>query len=202
VATERPAAEIETTRVSCAGSALAFLLRRLGSLNGGYRPGLQDNVLRELTSEREGGDLPRIAGWFASRSGELARLGNRIGARMVALRTPVVLDWVAGGSGHRGAVMITAGDILHPGSRILSPHALAITFEGTLQRTVSRKLDTGGSGGTPVGSRRAASASDGLVGFDPWPGKGRLSPLPAAELEDAHRRCHHRAFLLYSYGWS
>lgn len=181
MATERPAAEIETTRVTCAGSALAFLLRRLGSLNGGYRPGLQDTVLRELATERQGGDLPRIAGWFASRSAELARLGNRIGARMVALRTPVVLDWVAGGSGHRGAVLITAGDILHPGSRILSPHALAITFEA---------------------SRRAASAVDSLVGFDPWPGKGRLSPLPAAELEDAHRRCHHRAFLLYSYGWS
>ena len=181
MATERPAAEIETTRVSCAGSALAFLVRRLGSLNGGYKPGLQDTVLRELTSEREGGDLPRIAGWFANRSGELARMGNRIGARMVALRTPIVLDWVAGGSGHRGAVLITAGDILHPGSRILSPHALAITFEG---------------------ARRSAPATTGLVGFDPWPGKGRLSPLPAAELEDAHRRCHHRAFLLYSYGWS
>ncbi|HTE56919.1 MAG TPA: hypothetical protein VK698_38970 [Kofleriaceae bacterium] len=181
MASDQLAVEIETTRVTCAGAAAAFLLRRLGALNGGYAPGVQDMFLRELATERDGGDLPRVASWFANRSAELARLGNRIGARMVAIRTPIVLDWVAGGQGHRGAVLVTAGDILHPGSRIQSPHALAIACESS----------------RPKNGQRA-----GLVGHDPWPGKGRLSPLPAAELEDAHRRCHHRAFLLYSYGWS
>jgi hypothetical protein len=180
VATTVPSVDIETTRVSCAGAATAFLLRRLGSLAGAYTPGVQDQFLRELVTESDGSDLPRVARWFARRASDLARLGNRMGARMVAIRTPAVLDWVVGGSGHRGAVLITSGEILHPGAGIGAPHALAVACEST---------------------RRLGFQRDGLVGFDPWPGIGRLSPLPPA-LEDAHRRCLHRAFLLYSYGWS
>lgn len=178
--TQPTVVEIETTRVTCAGAATSFLLRRLGALSGAYAPGIQDQVLRELVTESEGGDLARVARWFAGRAAELARLGNRIGARMVAIRTQVILDWVGEGHGHRGAVLVTSGEILHPGAGIRAPHAVALTCE------TSRRL----------GFRR-----DGLVGFDPWPGMGRLSPLPPA-LEEAHRRCLHRAFLLYSYGWS
>jgi len=173
--------EIETTRISCAGAATAFLLRRLGALAGGYAPGVQDQFLRELSVQSEGGDLARVARWFAGRTSELARLGNRVGARMVAIRTPAILDWVGAGEGHRGAVLATAGDVLHPGAGIQSAHAIAVACEST--------------------RRLGFLQRDGLVGFDPWPGMGRLSPLPA-QLEEAHRRCLHRAFLLYSYGWS
>ncbi len=180
MATTVPDLEIETTRISCAGSATAFLLRRLGALAGGYSPGVQDQFLRELVTQSDGGDLARVARWFARRASDLAQLGNRIGARMVAIRTPTVLDWVTGGQGHRGAVLVTSGEILHPGAGIAAPHALAVACET---------------------SRRLGFQRDTLVGFDPWPGMGRLSPLPPA-LEDAHQRCLHRAFLLYSYGWS
>jgi len=172
--------EIETTRITCAGAATAFMVRRLGALAGGYAPGVQDQFLRELVTEADGGDVGRVARWFASRAAHLARLGNRIGARMVAFRTAAILDWVGDGQGHRGAVLVTSGEVLHPGAGIRGPHAVAIACESTKR----------------LGIRR-----DGLVGFDPWPGMGRLSPLPPA-LEEAHRRCLHRAFLLYSYGWS
>ena len=180
VTSQQPSVQIETTRVTCAGAATAFLLRRLGALAGRYAPGIQDQVLRELTIERDGGDLFRVASWFANRAAELARLGNRIGARMVAIRTPTALDWVVGGSGHRGAVLVTSGEILHPGSGIQGGHAIALTCEP---------------------NSRSGSPADGLVGFDPWPGMGRLSPLPV-KLEEAHRSCLYRAFFLYSYGWS
>lgn len=172
--------EIETTRSTCAGAATAFLVRRMGALAGGYSPGTQDRFLRELNTEQDGSDLARVARWFASRAAELARLGNRIGARMVAIQTGNILDWVGDGQGHRGAVLVTSGSILHPGSGIESPHAIAVACETT---------------------RRLGFRREGLVGFDPWPGIGRISPLPP-QLEDAHRRCLHRAFLLYSYGWS
>jgi hypothetical protein len=172
--------EIGTTRVTCAGAATAFLLRRLGALAGGYAPGIQDQFLRELDTVQDGSDLSRVARWFAGRASELSRLGNRIGARMVAIRTQIVLDWVEHGNGHRGAVLVTSGETLHPGAGIQNPHAVAVACES---------------------SRRLGLKRDGLVGFDPWPGMGRLSPLPS-QLEEAHRRCLHRAFLLYSYGWS
>jgi hypothetical protein len=168
--------QIESTRSTCAGAATAFLVRRMGALAGGYSPGVQDQILRELATEAGGGDLVRAAGWFAQRAADLARLGNRIGARMVAIRTPVIIDWVGEGKGHRGAVLVTEGELLHPGAGIRAAHAIALTCE-------------------------KARGRDALVGFDPWPGKGRLSPLPGG-LEEAHRRCLHRAFLLYSYGWS
>jgi hypothetical protein len=178
VATDQPTVEvkIESTRSTCAGAATAFLVRRMGALAGGYAPGVQDQILRELATEAGGGDLVRAVRWFADRAADLARLGNRIGARMVAIRTTVIMNWVGEGNGHRGAVLVTSGELLHPGGGIRAPHAIALTCEKARGRVA-------------------------LVGFDPWPGKGRLSPLPSG-LEDAHRRCLHRAFLLYSYGWS
>jgi hypothetical protein len=167
------------TRTACAGAAAAFVLRRLGRAAGSYVPGrhgIIDRVLRELSTEEEGRDVTRVARWFAVRTAELARLGHRCGARLVAFRTPAILDWVAAGKGHRGAVLITSGEVLHPRAGIRAPHALAVTFD----------------------SRERGS---GLVGMDPWPGIGQVAPLPR-QLEEAHRRCLHRAFLLYSYGWS
>ena len=171
---------MQLTRTACAGAATAFVLRVLGSSTGAYTPGphtIVDRVLFELSTEQEGRDVGRVARWFAARAAELARLGHRYGARLVAFRTPAILEWVESGKGHRGAVLVTSGEILHPGAGIHAPHAVALTFE------------PGGRG------------SGALVGADPWPGMGRLAPLPA-QLEDAHRRCLHRAFLLYSYGWS
>jgi len=171
------------TRTACAGAATAFVLRKLGKHAGSYAPGCHgiiDRVLFELSREEEGRDVARVARWFATREPELARLGHRYGARLVAFRTPTIFDWVAGGQGHRGAVLVTAGEILHPGAGITSPHAVALTFD-------------------PEGRRRGR---DALIGVDPWPGIGKLTPLPAERLADAHRRCLYRAFLLYSYGWS
>jgi hypothetical protein len=75
-------------------------------------------------------------------------------------------------------VLITSGELLHPGSGIEAPHAIAVTCDQ---------------------SRRPGK--DSLIAVDPWPGMGLMVPIPGT-LERAHRRCLNRAFLLYSYGWS
>jgi hypothetical protein len=174
--------EMEITRTACAGAATAFVLRRLGRNAGAYSPqtpGIIDRVLFELGTESQGADLARVARWFADRAGELSRLGHRYGARLVAFRTGTILDWVSGGQGHRGAVLVTSGELLHPGSAIRAPHALAIAWD----------------------PRSRGRGRDALVAVDPWPGIGRIAPLPPT-LEAAHNRCLNRAFLVYSYGWS
>jgi len=177
-----PTVEMEITRTACAGAATAFLLRKLGKSAGAYSPqapSFMDRVLFELGTESQGADLQRVARWFADRAGELARLGHRYGARLVAFRTGSILDWVAAGQGHRGAVLMTSGELLHPGAVIRAPHALAIAWD----------------------PRSRGRGRDALVAVDPWPGMGRIAPLPPT-LESAHKRCLNRAFLVYSYGWS
>jgi len=166
------------TRMACAGASCAYLLRKLGKRAGSYAPGLVDRLLFELGTEQQGADLGRVARWFSGRTAELSRMGNRYGARLVAFKTPTILDWVKAGQGHRGAVMVTSGETLHPGAGISAPHAVALIWEP---------------------GKKAGQA--GLVAVDPWPGMGKLAPLPD-NLEAAHRRCLNRAFLLYSYGWS
>jgi hypothetical protein len=177
-----PTVEMEITRTACAGAATAFLLRRLGKNAGAYSPetpGIVDRVLFELGTASQGADLMRVARWFAERTGELARLGHRYGARLVAFRTGSILEWVSGGQGHRGAVLVTSGEILQPGTGISAPHALANAWD----------------------PRARGRGRDALVAVDPWPGMGRIAPLPPT-LENAHKRCLNRAFLVYSYGWS
>jgi hypothetical protein len=178
--------EMQMTRTACAGVATAFVLRKLGKCAGAYVPGapegpakVMDGILWALSTDRDGRDLTQVARWFAQHASDLARLGHRFGARLVAFRTPSILDWVASGQGHRGAVLVTSGETLHPGRGIMAPHALAVTFDVRAHRP----------------------GRDALIGMDPWPGIGRVAPLPRT-LEAAHRRCLHRAFLLYSYGWS
>ena len=170
--------ELEVTRTACAGAAAAYLVRKLGKHAGTYEGGLVDRVLHELASQKQGEDVSLVARWFTQRTSELARLGHRVGARLVAFRTPSILDWVASGSGHRGAVLMTAGELLHPGSGIQTPHAIAVAVDSSKRPGI-----------------------DSLVAMDPWPGMGRMAPLPGT-LERAHKRCLNRAILLYSYGWS
>jgi hypothetical protein len=125
-------------------------LRRLGKNAGAYspqQPSVVDRVLFELGTESQGADMARVARWFADRAGELARLGHRYGARLVAFRTGTILDWVAGGQGHRGAVLVTSGEILHPGAGISAPHALAIAWD----------------------PRARGAGREALVAVDPWP---------------------------------
>lgn len=170
--------EMEITRTACAGVAAAYLVRKLGKQAGTYNGGLVDRILHELTSDRQGGDVAQVARWFAQRTSELARVGHRVGARLVAFRTATILEWVAAGSGHRGAVLVTSGELLHPGSGIEAPHAIAV-----------------------VGDHSRRPGRDNLIAVDPWPGMGMMVPIPGT-LERAHMRCLNRAFLLYSYGWS
>ena len=170
--------EVEVTRTACAGAAAAYLVRKLGKHSGIYNYPLVDRLLHELNNARLGEDVTMVAHWFEGRTAELARIGHRVGARLIAFRTPTVLDWVASGSGHRGAVIMTAGGLLHPGSGIETPHAIAVTCDQ---------------------SRRPGR--DALMAMDPWPGMGKMSSLPAT-LEKAHKKCLNRALLLYSYGWS
>jgi hypothetical protein len=181
-----PTVEMQITRTACAGAATAFVMRKLGRSAGAYAPGaaagpaqIMDRVLYELSTDNQGRDLAHVQRWFAIRAAELARLGHRYGARLVAFRTAAILDWVATGHGHRGAVLVTAAEVLHPGAGVTGPHALAVTFDPAARR----------------GGR------DALIAVDPWPGIGRMAPPPRS-LEEAHRRCLNRAFLLYSYGWS
>src|SRR5688572_10168219 len=85
------------TPTACAGSAAAFLLRRIAYRAGAYAPGIQEYVFFDLTNTAVmGGTLDAVQRWFGGRVSDLQELGYRLNARRVAEPTATVLDWVKG----------------------------------------------------------------------------------------------------------
>jgi hypothetical protein len=113
-----------------AGAATAHVMKHLTERGGAAPVGVRaavDRLLIDLCDEVR--DVDAIADWF---TGTVARdpwLGHRFGGRLVALPTAAVLRWVGAGGGVRGAVLATAGEVLHPRQLFAVPHAVAITWE-------------------------------------------------------------------------
>jgi hypothetical protein len=179
------------TAHACAGSATAYILRRIAYRAGAYAPGIQEQMFHELNSGREGGSIEKVQRWFNTRVSMLHQLGYRLQARRVATPTPTLLDWVRAGRGHRGAMLPTSFRRMHPtpgagGKDNLDEsvaHAVGITMEN---------LD--------------AKSDEDLVMIDAWPGvKGDApdrGPVPTETLENAHRDRGFHALVFFWVGWS
>ncbi len=171
------------TPSSCAGSAAAFLLRRIAYRAGAYAPGIQEYVFFDLTNQPiMGGSIDAVQRWFGGRVGDLAELGYRLNARRVAEPTATVLEWVRDGVGYRGALLPTTYKKLHPLETEDVGHAVAITMD---------RLDP----------RR----DEELIMVDPWPGTANgahdRAAIPPA-LDSAHRDFKYNAIIFYWSGWS
>lgn len=166
------------TATACAGSATAYVLRRIAYRAGAYAPGIQEQVFHELNTSRDGGSIERVQTWFASRGGMLAELGYRLQCRRAAIPTSALLDWVKQGKGYRGAMLPTSFSRLH-GTMDAVDHAVGITVE-----------------------KLGAKGDDELAMIDPWPidqpDRGKLSP----KLDAAHRDRNYQALVFYWIGWS
>jgi hypothetical protein len=175
---------------ACAGAVTAYLLRRIAYRAGAYAPGIQEQLFHELNTSREGGTIDKVQRWFEGRVSALHELGYRLQARRVTAPTAALLDWVRAGRGHRGAMLPTAYEKLHPGPRAVGAevpddvpaHAIGITID-----RLSNKSD------------------EALIMIDPWPGtKPGVSDRDAvpATVEGAHRERNYHALVYYWTGWS
>lgn len=178
------------TATSCAGSATAYLLRRIAYRAGAYAPGIQEFVFHELNTQREGGSLEKVQRWFASRATSLQQLGYRLQCRRVTIPTSAIVQWVNEGRGYRGAMLPTNFRKIHPqpgaSGKDVNDDAVAHAVGLTVDR-IDQKAD------------------EDLVMIDPWPGvlgdasdRGKVSPT----LEAAHRDRNYHALQFYWTGWS
>jgi hypothetical protein len=171
------------TPTACAGSAAAFLLRRIAYRAGAYAPGIQEYVFFDLSNHSiMGGTIDAVQRWFGGRASDLQELGYRLNARRVAEATPAILDWVKGGVGYRGALLPTTFKKLHPTETDEVQHAVAITVD-----------------------RLEPKRDEELIMVDPWPGTtngARDRAAIPAMLESAHRDHKYNAIIFYWSGWS
>ena len=167
------------TPTACCGAVSAYLLRRIAYRAGAYAPGIHEALFHELTTSREGGTIEKVQSWFNGRLGELHDLGYRIQCWRIATPTPAMLDWVAGGRGYRGAMLLTNFTRLHPGDFAI-PHAVGVTVD---------RLD--------------AKSDEQLVMLDPWPGMAGVdrSKIPPA-LELAQRDRNYNGLAFCWSGWA
>lgn len=166
---------IDHTQTACAGSATAFVLKRIAATAGSYAPGIDEKLFFALTMDRYGASLELVDRWIGAYRDELQRLGYRFMFRRVAFRTGGIQNWVAAGKGYRGAVLPTVGKRLYPDLEIdRRRHAVALTID-------------------PEHGQ--------LSMVDPWPGKNSTSP-PPDQLEIAHRERRYAGLLLFWAGWS
>ena len=102
--------------------------------------------------------------------------------------------WVGGGDGFRGAILTTAGELLHKGSirPDVDTHAVALVTQ--TGKSQPKKTKTG---------------SSSLMLIDPWPNVVHKRPLGApealtelAELESAHRLRKYGTLLIFWAGFS
>lgn len=164
---------IDTTRTACAGAAAAYGLKRIAGRAGSYAPGIDEGLFFELTRDGAGLDLARVAAWFATNDAKLSRLGYRIGVRLVAFRTEVLVPWVRDGGGFRAAVVATACQVLHPDAGPTHASAIALVSD-------------------PKDAKRVRIV-------DPWPTPPQLRDVPP-NLGEAHARVLNRSLLLYWFG--
>ena len=179
----RVAIPVFHTQTQCAGSAAAYLLRRIAYRAGAYAPGIQEYVFFELSNHAvAGGSIDAVQRWFGAKVGDLQEMGYRLNARRVAEPTPTILEWVKEGRGFRGALIPTNFRKLHPAESEDVMHAVAVSVD---------RLEPG--------------ADEQLVMVDPWPGvangardKTTVPPI----LESAHRDYKFNAIIFYWAGWS
>lgn len=179
----RVAIPVFHTQTQCAGSAAAYLLRRIAYRAGAYAPGIQEYVFFELSNHAvAGGSIDAVQRWFGAKVGDLQEMGYRLNARRVAEPTPTILEWVKEGRGFRGALIPTNFRKLHPAESEDVMHAVAVAVD---------RLEPG--------------ADEQLVMVDPWPGvangardKTTVPPV----LESAHRDYKFNAIIFYWAGWS
>lgn len=179
----RVAIPVFHTQSQCAGSAAAYLLRRIAYRAGAYAPGIQEYVFFELSNHAvAGGSIDAVQRWFGAKVGDLQEMGYRLNARRVAEPTPTILEWVKEGRGFRGALIPTNFRKLHPAESEDVMHAVAVSVD---------RLEPG--------------ADEQLVMVDPWPGlangardKTTVPPI----LESAHRDYKFNAIIFYWAGWS
>lgn len=179
----RVAIPVFHTQTQCAGSAAAYLLRRIAYRAGAYAPGIQEYVFFELSNHAvAGGSIDAVQRWFGAKVGDLQEMGYRLNARRVAEPTPTILEWVKEGRGFRGALIPTNFRKLHPAESEDVMHAVAVSVD---------RLEPG--------------ADEQLVMVDPWPGvangardKTTVPPV----LESAHRDYKFNAIIFYWAGWS
>lgn len=163
--------EIEPTREACAGSAAAYLLRKIAANAGSYAPGIEERMFAAL--DRVEGGLPSVEGWLWAYQDQLSYLGYQFVSRRVAFRTSGIVDWVGAGSGYRGALLPTDGQVMHPDGVHTGQHAIAL-----------------------IGSTNGA----GVTMVDPWPGVGE-GKVPA-NLDAARRGPKWSGLLLFWSGYS
>lgn len=178
------------TTNACAGSATAYILRRIAYRAGSYAPGIQEHMFHELNTSREGGSLDKVHRWFNGHVGALNELGYRLQSRRVAMPTAALLDWVRSGRGYRGAMLPTTFTRLHPKPGAAGPN---VVVDG-IQHAVGVTMD-----------RLDATSGEDLVMIDPWPGvvddaKDRTKVSPA--LESAHKDKGLHALVYFWVGWS
>lgn len=172
---------------ACAGSASSYILKRIAYRAGAYAPGIQEFVFHELTTQADGSNLERVHNWFNGRVSTLHELGYRLQCRRTCSPTPMLVEWVREGRGHRGAMIPSVYKKLHPGPAAAGTdvpddigHAVGITME-------------------------SADKGDELVMIDPWPGANSdardRGPISRA-LESAHRERGFHALAFYWVGWS
>src|SRR6185436_17276762 len=163
----RPHAAIELpvheTPTACAGAAASYVLRRIAYRAGALAPGIQEAIFGELHTSHHGAMLGSAERWLIERGPALQALGYRVEHARSASRTPELAAWISDGRGHRGAVLATRYELLHPGTAAADAiiHAVGLTFEG---------CEAGGEGA--------------LVAIDPWSGviRTRGELRPAVEL--------------------
>lgn len=178
------------TPSACPGAATAYILRRIAYRAGAYAPGIQEHVFHELNTSREGGTIEKVQRWFSVHVSMLHQLGYRLQCRRVTTPTPAILDWVRAGRGHRGAMLPTNYQKLHP----IPGSAGKEVTEDAIAHAVGITID-----------RLDAKGEEDLVMIDPWPGvkgdahdRGSISP----EIEAAHRDRNFHALVYYWVGWS
>jgi hypothetical protein len=152
-------------------------LRSIALHAGRFAPGIQEALFYQLHSTRYGATLNAVDDWLRAASGELSRLGYRLGGRRVAFPTGAICSWVAAGYGYRGAVLMTNPRKLYPGVDSFADHAIALT------------------------ARADGQAASTLVMVDPLPTRG-APRSPPTSLEAAHRDARLGTIVFYWSGWS
>lgn len=179
------------TSQACPGAVAAYMIRRIAYRAGAYAPGIQEAMFHELNTVGSGSTLDKVQRWHASRSGMLQHLGYRVQARRSAISTPHLLEWIAAGKGHRGALLSTSFKRLHPEPGMAGEDAPMDVPSHAVGVTVDR-LDE--------------KSEEGLVMVDPWPGVIGAPPdrtkVPEERLETAHRDRYFHAIAFYWVGWA
>jgi hypothetical protein len=176
------------TTTACPGAVTAYVLRRIAYRAGAYAPGIQEHVFHELNTSREGGTIEKVQRWFASHVAMLHQLGYRLQSRRVATPTSAVLDWVRAGKGYRGAMLPTAFTRLHPAPGAAGKDVADEAVNHAVGITIDR-LD--------------ATADEGLVMIDPWPGpSGKERDQVPKTIDIAHRDRGSHALVYFWVGWS